>query len=567
MHVLTVCPGGMDTQFQATAGVRRLEGEHLLAPAVVADRIVEALDKQQAVVVVGARAKGMDALARGAAAFGAAPPVEAPRARHALSAARVSAARGGTRRRRCRRPEAACLRGSARRSRRASIDVRGPRGPRRVGVVPRASSAARRTATGASQTTVARSPAVTSPITPQPATATIDESRSRTPNGNASTATTSTTIAHPMATIGQGGPGSDEPVSAARSTSGRTRAAPTTSASADHAPVMSARSRSRRSPNATTSDASTTAAAMHHATGATASAKPAATAAASPRICAAPAMQLGAWRELTRRGQQRDAGHRAAELLAARVQGGGRAQRDGDGRDDERGVARRGEQPERQRADQRGEEERWGARGERHGGGRERECRAPRTAPAGSTVRRPSRAVGMRPRRGAERVAETGIVEDLAPEAVGFEPVVGPLVDPGDPLRDERRHVAACVEAEAGEVDVELPRAGLVAPLEAEGAAALLAVGQRRSDQVDARRRRRSEQIAGRPRRHHQQVVERLVLHGRPLRLRRRGILAASSPRARPSPPRSSGPGDASGRPAGTGERARASAARSARRS
>ena len=64
VQVLTVCPGGMDTQFQATAGVRRLEGEHLLAPAVVADRIVEALDKQQAVVVVGARAKGMDALAR-----------------------------------------------------------------------------------------------------------------------------------------------------------------------------------------------------------------------------------------------------------------------------------------------------------------------------------------------------------------------------------------------------------------------------------------------------------------------------------------------------------------------
>jgi len=64
VHVLTVVPGGMDTKFQATAGVRRLEGERLLPPEVVADRIVDALDRQQAVVVVGARAKGMDALAR-----------------------------------------------------------------------------------------------------------------------------------------------------------------------------------------------------------------------------------------------------------------------------------------------------------------------------------------------------------------------------------------------------------------------------------------------------------------------------------------------------------------------
>src|SRR4029079_19301405 len=32
VHVLTVVPGGMDTKFQAAAGVRRLEGERLLPP-------------------------------------------------------------------------------------------------------------------------------------------------------------------------------------------------------------------------------------------------------------------------------------------------------------------------------------------------------------------------------------------------------------------------------------------------------------------------------------------------------------------------------------------------------
>jgi short-subunit dehydrogenase len=64
VQVLTVCPGGMDTGFQAAAGVRRLENEHLLDPAAVADRIVDALDRHDAVAVIGTRAKSMDVLAR-----------------------------------------------------------------------------------------------------------------------------------------------------------------------------------------------------------------------------------------------------------------------------------------------------------------------------------------------------------------------------------------------------------------------------------------------------------------------------------------------------------------------
>ena len=201
-----------------------------------------------------------------------------------------------------------------------------------------------------------------------------------------------------------------------------------------------------------------------------------------------PAPHVGPRRELTRRAQQRDTGYGTAELFATRVQGGGRPQCDRDGCDDEHGIAGRGEQPDCQRAHQRGEEERGRARRERDGGRRQREDGTPEGCDA---VPRPTGDVAgrHRPGRGTQRVTETRIVEDLPPQPVRLEPVVGPLVDAGDALRDERRHVAACVEAEAREVDVELPRAGLVAPLEANGTAALLAVGQRRGDQVDARGR------------------------------------------------------------------------------
>ena len=43
IHVLTVCPSGMDTRFQERAGVRRVDGEKLLDPSDVAEAIVGGL--------------------------------------------------------------------------------------------------------------------------------------------------------------------------------------------------------------------------------------------------------------------------------------------------------------------------------------------------------------------------------------------------------------------------------------------------------------------------------------------------------------------------------------------
>ena len=64
VQVLTVCPGGMDTGFQAAAGVRRVDGEQLLAPEEVAAEIFRALDRGRTPLVVGSRARAMDIVGR-----------------------------------------------------------------------------------------------------------------------------------------------------------------------------------------------------------------------------------------------------------------------------------------------------------------------------------------------------------------------------------------------------------------------------------------------------------------------------------------------------------------------
>ena len=64
VHVLTVCPGGMDTNFQSSANVCRRDGEQLLAPDDVADEIMTALRRRRVVQVVGSRAKAMDVMSR-----------------------------------------------------------------------------------------------------------------------------------------------------------------------------------------------------------------------------------------------------------------------------------------------------------------------------------------------------------------------------------------------------------------------------------------------------------------------------------------------------------------------
>jgi len=64
VDILTVCPGGMRTNFQSTAGVRRVEGEELMPPGEVADRILRALPGGSRTLIVSARARGMALAAR-----------------------------------------------------------------------------------------------------------------------------------------------------------------------------------------------------------------------------------------------------------------------------------------------------------------------------------------------------------------------------------------------------------------------------------------------------------------------------------------------------------------------
>ena len=63
--VITVCPGGTDTGFQAASGVRRVEGEALMPPADVAARILAAIRRRRsATLLVGSRTRSMALLAR-----------------------------------------------------------------------------------------------------------------------------------------------------------------------------------------------------------------------------------------------------------------------------------------------------------------------------------------------------------------------------------------------------------------------------------------------------------------------------------------------------------------------
>ncbi|MGH9748640.1 MAG: SDR family NAD(P)-dependent oxidoreductase [Candidatus Polarisedimenticolia bacterium] len=64
VEVMTVCPGGMDTNFQKTSGARRLTREKLMPPQVVAARILEGLRRHRATLLVSGRARSMALLAR-----------------------------------------------------------------------------------------------------------------------------------------------------------------------------------------------------------------------------------------------------------------------------------------------------------------------------------------------------------------------------------------------------------------------------------------------------------------------------------------------------------------------
>lgn len=65
VRVIAVCPGGTDTGFQNTAGVRRIDGERLMPPHHVAAIILKAIDRNRShTVLVGGRTKAMAMLAR-----------------------------------------------------------------------------------------------------------------------------------------------------------------------------------------------------------------------------------------------------------------------------------------------------------------------------------------------------------------------------------------------------------------------------------------------------------------------------------------------------------------------
>lgn len=65
VRVITVCPGGTDTGFQASSGVKRVEGEHLMAATDVAARMLAAIRRGRSTTVfVGGRTQAMALMAR-----------------------------------------------------------------------------------------------------------------------------------------------------------------------------------------------------------------------------------------------------------------------------------------------------------------------------------------------------------------------------------------------------------------------------------------------------------------------------------------------------------------------
>jgi uncharacterized protein len=64
VEMITACPGGMDTNFQEAAGVRKNRDERLLDPHFVATAIFDALGSGKASMIISVRARLMSCLAR-----------------------------------------------------------------------------------------------------------------------------------------------------------------------------------------------------------------------------------------------------------------------------------------------------------------------------------------------------------------------------------------------------------------------------------------------------------------------------------------------------------------------
>ncbi len=64
VHIMSVCPGGMKTNFQKSAGVREIEDEKLVTPDEVAGLIFDGLRKKRVTLIVSFRSLAMSLLAR-----------------------------------------------------------------------------------------------------------------------------------------------------------------------------------------------------------------------------------------------------------------------------------------------------------------------------------------------------------------------------------------------------------------------------------------------------------------------------------------------------------------------
>jgi len=64
IQILTVCPGGMRTNFQKSAGVKEIEGENLMAPDAVVAAIMRGIRRQRSTLMVSFRSFAMSMLAR-----------------------------------------------------------------------------------------------------------------------------------------------------------------------------------------------------------------------------------------------------------------------------------------------------------------------------------------------------------------------------------------------------------------------------------------------------------------------------------------------------------------------
>jgi short-subunit dehydrogenase/uncharacterized protein YbjT (DUF2867 family) len=64
VQIMTVCPGGMKTNFQKSSGVKEIDGERLMTPESVVLKIMSGLRKRQSTLIVSFRSLAMSLLAR-----------------------------------------------------------------------------------------------------------------------------------------------------------------------------------------------------------------------------------------------------------------------------------------------------------------------------------------------------------------------------------------------------------------------------------------------------------------------------------------------------------------------